>query len=323
MYIGITFDLREAYLKDGLGMEETAEFDSEETISAIEATLNSLGHRTIRVGNAGALIRAIVQGMRWDLVFNICEGVSGRFRESLVPALLEMHQIPYTFSDPLSLAISLDKAMAKKVVASEGVPTPRGFLVNSLDDLKDLPIEPPLFIKPNNEGTGKGIDEKSLAWDKGSLRKKVEEIIEKFRQPALVEEYLPGREFTVGIIGEGKGARVIGTIEIVSKGPLGLYSYHVKESCEELREHLFVPRSDLRNQIEGVALKAYRALGLRDAGRVDIRLSEDGQPMFLEANPLPGLHPVSSDLPTIAKFSGMTYEELIGTIIQEALKRMK
>lgn len=323
MYIGMTFDLREAYLKEGLGMEETAEFDSEETIGAIEATLESFGHRVERVGNARALMEAILSGARWDLVFNLCEGMAGRFRESLVPAILEMYQIPYTFSDPLTLAISLDKAMAKKVVASEGVPTPKGFLVKSLDDLNEVPFDPPFFIKPNQEGTGKGIDEKSIAWEEGSMREKAEEIITKFGQPALVEEYLPGREFTVGMIGEGKGAKVIGTIEIISKGPMGLYSYEVKEDCDNLREQLLVPDSDLRSRIEAVALEAYKALGIRDVGRVDIRLSKDGQPVFLEANPLPGLHPISSDLPTIAKFSGMSYEWLIGMIIKEASQRVR
>lgn len=323
MKIGITFDLRDRYIQEGMSLEDVAEFDSEATIAAIEAAIKDLGHKPERIGGAKDLIVAVASGRRWDLVFNIAEGLKGKFRESLVPAILEHYQIPYTFSDPLAIATTLDKALAKKVVSWHGIPTASFCLIRSSHEVDKITFGPPFFVKPNQEGTGKGIDKGSLLWDMEGLKQKVDYLTSRFGGPALVEEYLPGREFTVGILGEQEGARPLGTVEVLVKDGSGIYSFEAKEACEELVDYLWLKDEILRRQIEDVALRAYKSLDLRDAGRIDIRLSEEGMPMFLEANPLPGLHPTHSDLPIIASLGGMSYQELIASIIGHASKRIQ
>lgn len=321
MLIGITYDLKEDYLKEGYSHEDVAELDSQETVSAIEKTLNELGWETVRIGNVKSLIKALERGKRWDLVFNISEGFWGRAREAQVPAVLEAYGIPYTFGDPLTNSITLDKAMAKRVLVSEGIPTPKFFLCSSPKEAEKINLHFPLFVKPNQEGTGKGIDENSLVYDKQGLFQKVREILFLLGQPALIEEYLSGREFTVGIMGYHHSARVIGTMEvIVEEGP-GIYSYGVKEAWKEKVRYEPLKEEGLKKEIDELALKSYILLGLRDAGRIDMRLSNDGHPMFLEANPLPGLNPTNSDLPILASHFGLQYKELIGGIVLSALER--
>ncbi|MFN3534770.1 MAG: D-alanine--D-alanine ligase [Desulfatiglandales bacterium] len=323
MDIGIVFDLREAYLERGMTLEETAEFDSQETVLAIEESLISLGHRVERIGGAKELLSLLAYGRRWDLVFNIAEGIRGKFRESIVPAMLELYGIPYTFSDPLSTAITLDKGTAKKLILYHGIRTPEFCLVSSPHEIDRIGLDFPLFVKPNQEGTGKGIDEKSIVRDSSSLRERIEALLFRFGQPVLVEEYLPGREFTVGVVGEGESAWALGTMEIRVKGGYGVYSFRAKEECESLVEYLDLREDGLRSQVEEVAIGAYRALGLRDLARIDIKLSQEGVPMFLEANPLPGLHPTHSDLPMIAKMQGWSFRDLIAYIITSASKRLR
>jgi len=321
MLIGITYDLKDEYLSQGYSQEDVAELDSQETVDAIENTLWELGWEAVKIGNVRSLIKALEAGKRWDLVFNISEGLLGRSREAQVPAVLEAYGIPYTFGDPLTNAITLDKAMAKRILISEGIPTPKFFLCSSPKEVEGVTLEFPLFVKPNHEGTGRGIDEKSLVYDKQGLFQKVREILFLLGQPALVEEYLPGREFTVGIMGYQDTLRPIGTMEvIVVEGP-GIYSYGIKESWRGRVRYEPLKEGGLKQEIEELALKAYRILGLRDVGRIDIRLSGSGRPMFLEANPLPGLNPTNSDLPILASSFGLEYKELIGGIVLSALKR--
>ncbi len=229
MKVGITFDLRSMYLKFGYSEEETAEFDDEQTINAIEEQLQLMGFETERIGNVNELMEALMEGKRWDLVFNICEGLYGEGRESLVPALLDNYLIPYVFSGPVVLALSLNKHLCKMVVSNFGVNTPDGVLVRTVNDIDDIELQYPLFVKPVSEGTGKGITEKSLVHNVRELRETASYLLKRFNQNVLVEEYLPGREFTVGIVGNGESAEVVGVMEVVCKGS-DSYGYKTKEN---------------------------------------------------------------------------------------------
>ena len=212
LHIGITCDLRSDYRRLGFTEEQVAEFDSDATVEFIEQALRELGHQPTRIGHAKALCERLVRGERWDLVFNICEGVAGRSREAQVPALLELYNIPYSFSDPLVCAVTLDKAVAKRVVKSHGVRTPAFAVVESEADIARVKLTYPLFAKPIAEGTGKGITTHSRSNTPAELAELCRELLQRYRQPVLVEEYLPGREFTVGIVGTGPDAQVIGTM---------------------------------------------------------------------------------------------------------------
>ncbi|MDA8174880.1 MAG: hypothetical protein M0018_09875 [Nitrospiraceae bacterium] len=333
MLIALVYDLRKDYLAMGFGEEETAEFDSDATISSIAQAIEGLGHQVERAGNIYDLSKRLSSGLKknqlprkpWDLVFNISEGLSGRNRESQVPALLEAYGIPYTFSDPLTLSLSLDKEMAKKVVRAAGVPTPDSFVVESVKDLKKIPLqEYPLFVKPLSEGTGKGITPSSVVKNPKALKAQCKRLLDGYGQPVLVETFMPGREFTVGIIGTGDGARVVGALELqLLKGAEpGVYSYLNKELCEERVRYVLVKNKKILKELSVLALKAYRALGCRDAGRLDFRQDGAGHASFLEANPLAGLHPTHSDLPILCRQAGMPYPELIDAIIQSAAKRL-
>lgn len=322
MDIAVTYDLRDEYLAAGLDAEQTAEFDRPETIAAIAGALRRLGHRVQTVGNLAALTRALAAGRRWDLVFNIAEGLHGYGREAQIPALLEGHDIPYTFSDPLTLCLALHKGMAKRVVRAAGVATPDFAVVEDETDLAAVSLPWPLFVKPVAEGTSKGIAPSSRVADREALERAVRDVWARHRQPALVECYLPGREFTVGILGGGRGARTLGVLEVLlgANAEPGCYSFDNKEHYEG-RVHYRRAVDAAAGAAADVALAAWRALGARDAGRVDVRLDANGGAHFLEANPLAGLHPERSDLAILARLLGIEYDWLIATIVEEALAR--
>jgi D-alanine-D-alanine ligase len=328
MLIGLTYDLRDAYLAMGYGEEETAELDRESTIEAIESTLRSLGHDTDRIGHAKQLAARLVRGDRWDLVFNISEGIHGIGREAQVPALLDVYQIAYTFSDPLVMSLTLHKGMTKRVVRDAGVPTPDFALVENEADAAAVELPLPLFVKPVAEGTGKGVTPRSVVRDRAELWPACEDLLARFHQPVLVETMCTGREFTTGILGTGNEATVVATIEVIllPQAEADVYSYTNKEHCEELVEYKLVDASDPAvAETERVALAAWRALGCRDGGRVDLRCDasgEHGKPQFLEVNPLAGLHPEHSDLPILATKIGMSYRELLGKIVESAATRV-
>lgn len=327
MRIGITYDLRDDYLAAGHSEEETAEFDRPDTIDAIDNALRALGHETDRVGHARALVSALASGRRWDLVFNICEGLKGLGRESQVPAILEVYDIPYTFSDPVIMGLCMHKGLAKTVVSRAGVPTPEFFVASRVADLVEHPLSFPLFIKPLAEGTGKGITPESIIRDPARLCTHGEQLLARFQQPLLVETYLPGREFTVSLLGTGAAASVLGTLEIVLLGTAepDVYSYVNKEQCESRVEYRLVdPELDPEvARAEKEALAAWRALDCRDAGRIDLRSDIHGVPNFIEANPLAGLHPSHSDLPILATAKHIAYVDLIGDIVASARVRCR
>ena len=321
--IGLVYDLRAVHRGTGLSEEDLAEFDSEETIAAIDGALQELGHQTERIGHGRDLCRRLVAGDRWDLVFNLAEGMAGRSREAQVPALLELFAVPYTFSDPLTCAATLDKAVAKRLVAAVGVATAPSVLVRDAADLAAVDLTYPLFAKPVAEGTGKGIDAQSRIATPAALGPVVERLLARYRQPVLVEGYLSGREFTTSILGTGTGARVLGTLEVClhADAPHGDYTFDVKEQSEVYVDYPLLTEETLRRPVEELALAAYRAVECRDAGRVDVRLDGQGTPCFLEINPLPGLHPTHSDLPMTATAHGMTYRDLIAAIVAGACAR--
>lgn len=321
MRIGLTYDLRSEYLAAGYDEVATAEFDQPATIDALAAALAGLGAEVDRIGHARQLAARLTAGQRWDLVFNICEGLHGFGRESLVPALLDAWQIPYVFSDPLACALTLHKGMAKHVVRGQGIPTPDFAVVAEAGDLSRVNLPFPVFAKPVAEGTGKGVSESSRAPDPAALERVCLDLLERYRQPVLVETFLPGREFTVGIVGTGPAAVVLGTMEVGLPANSAIYTYENKEHWEGRVRYTLLADEVLCREVESVALGAWHALGCRDGGRVDIRLDGLGQPHFLEANPLAGLNPDHSDLPFICRFRGISYNELIRRIVASALAR--
>lgn len=324
MKIGITYDLREDYLIEGYSEEETAEFDRAETIEAIDQTLKELGYRTDRIGHLKSLTRRLAAGDRWDLVFNIAEGLRGFGREAQIPALLDAYDIPYTFSDPLVLALTLHKGMTKHVIRDMGIPTPDFAIIEKEDQITGICLSYPLFAKPVAEGTGKGITAASKINTEKELVEVCRMLLTVFKQPVLVESFLPGREFTVGIIGTGKDAIATDTMEVCLKAQAepDVYSYINKENCEELVEYRLVYDEEAQ-QVRETALSAWRGLGCRDAGRMDLRSDRSGRPNFMEVNPLAGLHPQHSDLPIIFSLMGKTFHQLIDMIMHSALKRVQ
>lgn len=326
MKIGLTFDLRSEYLAMGYSMDETAEFDREDTLVAIETALCQLGHETRRIGNARALIKQLFDGEDWDLVFNIAEGLHGISREAQVPAILDVYDIPYTFSDPMVMSLTLHKAMTKRVVRDAGLATTDFFLLHAPSDTDEIAFDPPYFIKPVAEGTGKGTSKKSIIYDRKNMEEACKSLLDTYRQPVLVEPYLPGREFTTGVVGTGKASRILGTMEIhlLETAEQGVYSNANKEHFEDrVKYTLAKPEDDpLIGQVEALVLSAWKILECRDAGRMDIRCDGQGTPMFMEINPLAGLHPRHSDLPILCGLLHIPYLTLIETILDSALVRV-
>lgn len=321
--IGLTYDLRDDYLAEGYGREETAEFDPPETIDALEDTLAGLGHRIDRIGHARSLAGRLASGASWDVVFNIAEGLRGFGRESLIPALLDAYEIPYVFSDPLILALTLHKGMTKRVIRDMGLPTPPFAVVEREDQIASIDLPYPLFAKPVAEGTSKGITGTSKIMSPGALEDICRRLLAQFSQPVLVETFLPGREFTVGIVGTAEAADAIGVMEVhlLAEAEAEVYSYGNKENWKK-RVRYSLPQDAMAAEARKIALAAWRGLGCRDGGRVDVRADATGRVNFIEVNPLPGLHPHHSDLPILCNLAGLPYETLIAKILQSALRRL-
>jgi D-alanine-D-alanine ligase len=327
MHIGITYDLRDDYLAAGYSLLDTAEFDSLGTIEAIERALGQLGHGTDRIGGGRKLVERLAAGHRWNFVFNICEGMRSISREAQVPAILDLYQIPYTFSDACMMAVCLDKALTKRLLQNMGLPTPAFSKVEHLQEVSNFASWAfPLFAKPIAEGTSKGISSDSKAQDIRDLEKICERLLNHFHQPVLVETFLPGREFTVGVLGTGSRAKTLGTLEIIlrEEAEPEVYSFENKERCEELVEYRLVRGQDdpVVSRAEWIALHAWQQLGCRDAGRIDLRCDRLGSPQLIEINPLAGLNPTHSDLPMLATAVGMPFVDLIDQILQSAFGRL-
>lgn len=321
--VGLAYDLRDDYLAQGFTIEQAGEFDSVETIDSLEQALVENGYHVERIGNIKSLVKMLAAGKRWDIVFNICEGVSGIAREAQVPALLEAYDIPCVFSGADVMVTTMDKSIAKMIVRQNNLPTAPYAIIRSFEDIATVDLEFPLFAKPLAEGTGKGIDNRSQINSKEQLESKCLSLLGNYNQPVLVEEYLPGRDLTVGIIGNGADCRIVGVLEALYKDNAQGQSqtFYNKENCETVLEYVLV-NDPLARKAGEIALECWTALNCLDGGRVDLRCDKNGIPRFLEVNPLSGLHPTHSDLPILAAQAGMPYTNLIGKIMEAALSRL-
>jgi len=307
--------------------DSEAEYDSPSTLQAIREAIASWGHEVIDL-EANQELPTVLAVTPLDLVFNVAEGWKGRNREAQVPSLLELLDIPYTGSDPATLSLALDKALAKKIVRQHGIHTPNFQLFTTgKERLNREFTEFPLMVKPVAEGSSKGVVSKSVVQNEAELREVVRELVSKYQQPALVEEYIRGREFTVGLLGERR-PRVLPPMEIVfvdTDDPNPVYSFQHKLDWND-RIRYEVPAKLEPGQTEKLrtaARGAFMALGCRDVARIDFKMDARGRFYFLECNPLPGLTPGWSDLVLIAKGAGMDYRTLIGEILSGAIRRYK
>ncbi len=322
--IGLCYDLADKHLpQPGEPRDKAAELDSRETVTALQETLKELGHDVVPIGDGRELLDFLYGGGKVDLIFNISEGIAGRSREAQVPALLEMLGIPYTGADPLTLALCLDKAMFKRILQAEGIPTPAFRQVHTPAEAEKLSFPLPAFVKPAAEGSGKGIKADCRVESQEALCRVILRIGTTYGWPVMVEEFLPGVELTVGIIGNGE-ARALGSMQIeFLPGSGGIYSYQTKKQYLKLVKYHVPPQlpGETIRAAEAIALKTYWITGCRDFGRVDLRLNAQGQPSVLEINPLAGLHPVSSDLVILGKALGLSYRQLLEEILTAALSR--
>jgi D-alanine-D-alanine ligase len=326
MRIGLSFDLKAAVTERHAVEDALEEYDSPETVAIISAALESAGHQVVRLGG-GLQFLDNIRDEKVDIVFNIAEGRGNfRSREAQVPAVLEMLEIPYTGSDPQCLAICLDKPITKKVVAVEGVSTPRWRLIANEQGLDQAGWEGfpfPVIIKPSYEGSSKGIRLTSLAHNVREAEEEVSRILADYRQPVMVEEFIDGDEVTVGVIGNSP-TRVLGIMRVVPKKKEEhfVYSLEVKRDYVNLVDYECPAglARDVLEKLEESSLKAFGALGCRDFARIDYRVSRDGTPYFIEINPLPGLG-TYSDLVIMATMLGWTHQGLINAVFDAALTR--
>jgi D-alanine-D-alanine ligase len=321
--VGFTFNVKRVVPVSEGGDDSEAEYDSPKTLQAIREAIASYGHEVIDL-EANAELPAKLQSTPVDLVFNIAEGIKGRNREAQVPAILELLDIPYTGSDPAALSIALDKALAKRVVSQQGIATPEFVLMMTGKERLPKDLRFPAIVKPVAEGSSKGILTKSVVANEAELREAAKELAGRYHQPALVESYIEGREFTVGMLGERR-PKVLPIMEIVFTAgeALPVYDFSAKLDWTH-RVRYDVPAKlepAQQKEIERVARACFFALGCRDVSRVDFRMDASGRVYFLECNPLPGLTPGWSDLVMIAKAAGIDYRTLIGEILSGGIRR--
>jgi D-alanine-D-alanine ligase len=323
--IGIMFNLKGEPPDDGEPPDSHAELDSESTVNAVAEALKAYGHDVCLIeGNDTAYLK--LRSRHLDIVFNMCEGVRGESRESHIPAILEMLGIPYTGSGPLALALTLDKPLAKKVLSYHEIPTPRFKVFDPEALLDGRGLTFPVFVKPAHEGSSMGIASSCHCDNLAELRAEVKRLTGLYHEPVLVEEYLPGEEFTVGILGNKKPV-LFPVMQInfdaIPEEHGRIYSRRFKTDWSEDIYYLCPApvSSELEKQLKDTALRTYRVLGCRDLSRVDLRLDRNGVPNVLEVNPLPGMTPGFSDYPRIAEKGGWSYGELVNGILETALRR--
>jgi D-alanine-D-alanine ligase len=328
MKIGLSYDLKED-LVAGAGLPEDAfeEYDSLDTVDALDGALRAQGHEIVRLGGGRGFLERVLSA-DVDFVFNIAEGRGNyRAREAQVPAVLEMLGIPYSGSDPLTMAVTLEKPLTKELVAGAGITTPRWRLIGNLADMDrwdwaDFPF--PVFAKPAHEGSSKGICAASRVTNPTALRSIVQAQLASYAQPIMVEEFIAGDEVTVGMVGNDP-PQVVGVMRVVPRNPQEdfVYSLEVKRHWRELVRYecpALLPKEILR-RLNEACLGIYKVLGVRDLARLDFRIASNGTPYFLEINPLPGLNPQSGDIVLMSGMMGMSYYQLIATILNAAMRR--
>ncbi len=331
MKIALTYNLKE---KDETKPPDYfSEFDSRETVDAIISALKTKGHSVDLVDAVQPNLFSYFRKNRVDMVFNIAEGKSGKFRESEIPAILDYLDIPYTGSNTISLALALNKALTKKILIAENIPTPRVQLFTKGSEVMNHNLKFPLIVKPNREGSAKGINASCVVNDEETLFKKIKEIQSAYRQEVLVEEFIEGRELTVGILENGKFI-ILPILEIdfsnCAKSGEYFYSWRMKE-FQGNRELGLVPDfycparldEETAEKVKETALRTHEAVGCLDISRTDIRLSKDNIPYVLEINPLPGLDPKESNFPIMAYAAGLKYEDIIEAILMSASSRRR
>ncbi|MCC6336365.1 MAG: ATP-grasp domain-containing protein [Myxococcales bacterium] len=325
--VGFTFNVKRIKPTADGAEDREAEYDSPSTLQAIREAIASHGHEVVDL-EATAELPMVLATTQVDIVFNIAEGFRGRNRESQVPALLELLDIPYTGSDPATLSLALDKALAKKVVRAAGIDTPNFQQMTTGRERLDKQFTRwPLMVKPVAEGSSKGVVSKSVCTTEAELREVVKEMVDRYKQPALIEEYIGGREFTVGLLGERR-PEVLPPMEIVftdKSDSTPIYKFEDKlEANDRIRYEAPAKLEPAQlERMKAAARGAFMALGCRDVARIDFRMDETGRIYFLECNPLPGLTPGWSDLVLIAQGEGMDYHTLIGEILSGAIRRYK
>ncbi len=309
-----------------------AEWDTQETVEAVKAALEEYHQVTLIEANEEAygLLRAI----RPDMVFNMAEGLRGASREAQMPAIFEMLGIPYTGSDPVTLGICLDKARAKEILSHYTIPTPPFVVVRSSQELNALDFALPAIVKPLHEGSSKGITDASVVRTRDQLRAQVHTVLTEYRQPALVEKFMSGREFTVALLGNPPNLRVLPIIETkfdsLPAGVNPIYSYEAKWIWDradrpiEIHECPAKLERQLQRSIEEICIRAFTVLDCRDWCRIDVRLDEAGIPHVLELNPLPGILPDPADhscFPLAARTGGLSYQGLLNEVVRIAKER--
>lgn len=306
--------------------DDEAEYDSPETVLAIRDAIVAGGYRVILLEADSSLPKKLTE-THIDIAFNIAEGIRGRGREAEVPALLNLLGIPFTGSDETTLCIALDKALAKRVLGTYGVPTPGYAVLETAEDALDAVLRYPVIMKPNAEGSSKGIPDACIARSPEELYALAEVNLKRYGQPMLAEEYIDGREFTVGILGNGREARPFPPMEIIFREEAckdyRIYSYNVKQDYDRFVR--YECPADLSaaeaGEMSQLALRAYNALGCCDFARVDFRMDEAGRIYFIEINPLPGLAPGYSDYPMLAEFCGVSYNALVLSVLRAGAAR--
>ena len=330
MKVGFCYNLKRT-TDDSTPQDLYAEWDDEETIEAVRSAL-ARKHEVIPIeGDEEAFEK--FRKHRPEIVFNMAEGINGSSREAQIPAMLEMLGIPYTGSDPLTLAVCLDKAMAKVVLQYYGIPTPPFRVVNEVKRTQNFPPFP-LIVKPLREGSSKGIMNSSLVRNSKQLKDEIHRVLTEYQQPALVEKFLPGREFTVALLGNPNAVQVLPIVEIQFGGLPGsinpIYSFEAKwiwDTVEKPLEIFSCPAkvsASLKKKIQSVCREAFTVLGVRDWCRIDVRLDESYEPNILELNPLPGILPnpdANSCFPKAARTAGIAYDGLINRVLEIAGQR--
>lgn len=328
MRIGLSYDLKESVALEQSHPEDALEeYDSIETVDGLAAAIAAEGHSVVRLGGGREFLTRILKE-KVDLVFNIAEGLGNyRSRESQVPSVLEMLNIPYSGSDPQCLMICLDKPLTKKLVSAAGIRTPKWRVIRNDKDLAEASWDSfpfPAFIKPAYEGSSKGIRRTSLSHSPKDVTKAIKTLLDTYHQPVMVEEFISGDEVTAGVAGNSPPA-IVGIMRVVPKKreDYFVYSLEVKRDYENLVDYECPARlsPSTMQEIRNACLKAFEVLGCRDLSRIDFRVSPDGKPYFLEINPLPGLNPRSGDFVIMAGKMGLTYHALIGMVLNAALAR--
>lgn len=322
--VGIVYNLKKGVPSDTPDAE--AEYDNIGTVQAISSALEAGGYETVLL-EANEDLPDQLRTERPDIVFNIAEGFRGRGREAQIPALLNMLGIPFTGSDETTLCICLDKAVTKRLAATYHIRTPKYSVLEPESSFSTRGLKYPIIVKPAAEGSSKGISDVCVAASRKDLEQLARRDVKLYGEPMLLEEYISGREFTVGLLGNGKNVRVFSPMEIRFSGrPSGdydIYSYNVKQDYQKYVNYQCPAElsPEAEKEMKDTALKVFHVLGCRDFARVDFRLSPSGELYFIEVNPLPGLAPGYSDYPMLAGFCGMSYNELVLSVLRAGIQR--